>query len=242
MSSNILVKRVCKLCKVLFDAKTTVTLYCSDSCRKKAYKLKKKEEKITSSNLETQSELIKPIERIFNKPYLSIEEASQLFGISRRTIYRMIDKNEITFAKAGTRTILKHEDFLNLFEKPKPIKPIREKKLITEFYSIKEIEEKYLLKYRRLYEIIKKQNIPTTLHLGKLQVSKFHIDKYFKNHRTDNTDIKEWYSVEEIIEKYNLNRDQIYGRISEYKLPKQRIGKYIKVSKFHFDKIMKVEI
>ena len=220
MSSNILVKRVCKLCKVLFDAKTTVTLYCSDSCRKKAYKLKKKEEKITSSNLETQSELIKPIEQIFNKPYLSIEEASQLFGISRRTIYRMIDKNEITLAK----------------------KPIREKRLITEFYSIKEIEEKYLLKYRRLYEIIKKQNIPTTLHLGKLQVSKFHIDKYFKNHRTDNTDIKEWYSVEEIIEKYNLNRDQIYGRISEYKLPKQRIGKYIKVSKIHFDKIMKVEI
>ncbi len=242
MSSNILVKRVCKLCKVLFDAKTTVTLYCSDSCRKKAYKLKKKEEKITSSNQETKSELIKPIERIFNKPYLSIEEASQLFGISRRTIYRMIDKNEITFAKAGSRTILKHEDFLNLFEKPKPIKPIREKKLITEFYSIQELEEKYFLKYRRLYEIIKNNNIPTTLYFGKLQVSKQHIDKYFKNNRSDISEINEWYSIIEIQEKYKLSRDQIYGRISDYKLPKQRIGKYVKVSKIHFDKIMKIEI
>jgi excisionase family DNA binding protein len=241
MSSNINIKRVCKHCETLFNAKTTTTKYCSDLCRKKANKSKEREKKIMISNIETHNTINRQIESIFNKPYLSINEASQLFGISRRTIYRMIAKNEITFAKAGSRTILKHSDFVSLFEKPKPVKSVKEKELISEFYSVKEVEEKYPIKYRRLYEIIKKEKIPTTLHFGKLQISKSHIDKYFEKKYKDITNVVEWYSVEEIQSKYNLSRDQIYGRISDYKIPKQRVGRFVKVSKEHFDKIMKVE-
>jgi hypothetical protein len=46
MSSNIRVQKICKHCNKLFEAKTTVTKFCSNACSKKAYKAKKRNEKI----------------------------------------------------------------------------------------------------------------------------------------------------------------------------------------------------
>jgi len=57
MSSNIRVLRICKLCGEEFIAKTTVTKFCGDRCAKRAYKARKKDEKIGASIAESQKEL-----------------------------------------------------------------------------------------------------------------------------------------------------------------------------------------
>jgi len=115
MSSNIYINRICQHCKKEFTARTTVTKYCSDNCAKRAYKLRTKESKIQVSHEETQRIKEKPIEEIKTKEFLSIAEASKLLGISPRTLYRMIARNELKIGKAGNRTIIKRSEIDKLF-------------------------------------------------------------------------------------------------------------------------------
>jgi excisionase family DNA binding protein len=51
------------------------------------------------------------------KPFLSIAETCKLIGISRRTVYRMLERGELIAGKAGKRTILRRSDLDKLFEK-----------------------------------------------------------------------------------------------------------------------------
>jgi excisionase family DNA binding protein len=237
MTTLINVQRICEHCGNEFTAKTTVTKYCSHTCNSKAYKAKKKAEKIEASNSETRKVISKPFEELKTKAFLSISEASILLGISRRTIYRMLKRNELPFAKAGARTILRRSDFESLFELPKALKKRILEKPVKAFYTVKEIESLYSVSYGRLSSIIKEHKIPKTIHNGRLKVSKPHIDKYFSKEHDKVKDIEEWYSVKEIIYNYGLSQDQIYSRIHDHSIPKKREGQFLKVSKKHFDEL-----
>jgi len=50
MSSNIRINRICQQCGSEFEAKTTVTQFCSDRCAKHNYKARKRVEKVKASH------------------------------------------------------------------------------------------------------------------------------------------------------------------------------------------------
>ena len=103
MSSNIKVQRICQHCGKEFTARTTVTQYCSGTCSKRAYKARLKVSKIEASNKETQLIKIQPIEQLKAKAFLSIADTCKLIGISRRTVYRMIERGELITGKAAEK-------------------------------------------------------------------------------------------------------------------------------------------
>ena len=49
MSSNLYIPKTCKHCGNAFTARTTVTKYCGDTCAKKAYKARKRKEKVQAT-------------------------------------------------------------------------------------------------------------------------------------------------------------------------------------------------
>lgn len=49
MCSNLYIPKTCKHCGNAFTARTTVTKYCGDSCAKRAYKARKRKEKIQTT-------------------------------------------------------------------------------------------------------------------------------------------------------------------------------------------------
>lgn len=110
MSSNIRIQRICEFCNNEFTAKTTVTKYCSGICAKKAYKERKRKDKIKTSNKETKRIVTLPIELLKSKEFLNITEVSELIGISKRTVYRLIENQKLTKLKIGTRTIIRRSD------------------------------------------------------------------------------------------------------------------------------------
>lgn len=121
MSSNIEIQKICQHCGNEFTAKTTVTKYCSHNCARKAYKLRIKQEKISKSNQETNSQKLLSIsdlklEEIKQKDFLSIKEASKLLGVSDRTFYRLMKNGTISFKKLGNRTIISRIEINKLFE------------------------------------------------------------------------------------------------------------------------------
>ena len=117
MSTNIEVQRICEYCGKEFTAKTTKTRYCSHACNSRAYKASVKNLKIELSNVQTQRIKSVPIEELNAKPFLNINETSKLLGISRRTVYRMLERGELFTGKVGKRTIIKRSDIDNLFKK-----------------------------------------------------------------------------------------------------------------------------
>ena len=127
------IDRICKHCSIKFTAKTTVTKYCSHKCSQRAYKKRKREEKINSSKKETVTIINQPLEQLKVKDFLSVTDTSRLLGISRRTVYRMIERKELPFAKFGGRTIIRRFDIDNHFNKPQPVRVKRESKPVTEF-------------------------------------------------------------------------------------------------------------
>ena len=116
MSSNIEVQRICEYCGKLFTARTTQTRFCSHTCNSRAYKANLKSLKVELSNKETQRFISQPIEELKAKPFLSINETCKLLGISRRTIYRMLERGEIKAGKAGKRTLIQRSVIDNLFK------------------------------------------------------------------------------------------------------------------------------
>lgn len=112
MSSNIRIEKKCFFCGSTFIARTTVTKHCSNSCAKKAYKARKRQEKIDKVTQTVKEENFSPT--IKDKEFLSIKESSLLLGVSRWTIYRLIEKELLNSKKIGRRVIIKKVDIEKL--------------------------------------------------------------------------------------------------------------------------------
>jgi excisionase family DNA binding protein len=115
MSSNIYLQKICQECSQEFTARTTVTKYCGDLCAKRAYKKRKRSEKIAESNQETELQKIQPLLVLKEKTYISINETVVLLGLSRRTLYRLIEKGQLQADKVGGRTLIQRKNIERIF-------------------------------------------------------------------------------------------------------------------------------
>jgi len=174
MSSNIKLNRICQHCRKEFIARTTVTKYCSHNCSQRAYKARKRAEKVEQSNIETEQIKNQSIEQLKAKEFLNINEVCLLLGISRRTVYRMFEQGDLNKIKIGSRTLIKRAALNRLLSSNESGNPeIPEQQLkdlekwnqtgafdVNECYTLKEVQEKYGISEKALYEVIKRNDIP----------------------------------------------------------------------------------
>ena len=117
MSSNIFIQRICEHCSKEFTARTTVTKFCSDACAKRAYKARKRVEKVEKSITETLLIKNKPIEDIKAKEFLSVKDIALLLGCSTRTAYRLIDSGKVRAVNLSERlTRVKRSELNKIME------------------------------------------------------------------------------------------------------------------------------
>ena len=116
MSSNIRVPKICQHCGTEFIAKTTVTKFCGDNCAKRAYKKRKRDQKVQEIAPTAVQKQEYNQEQVREKDFLSIAETCKLLGASRMTLYRQIKNGKIQAAKIGSRTIIKREEIEKLFQ------------------------------------------------------------------------------------------------------------------------------
>ena len=162
MSTNIKITRICEFCKNEFTARTTRTRYCSLSCNSKGYKSIVRQSKIKQSNMQTEIAKNPELEIVRVKDFLSISQASILFGISRRTFYRIISRGELDVAKFGTRTVIRRCDIDSFFSLPldqSVLRPTQEFPGLENCYTITQIQQKYGISSGALYMLIQRQGI-----------------------------------------------------------------------------------
>ena len=102
--------RKCPICGSEFLAKTIESLYCSPKCSKTAWK-RKHDEKL---RLEKMDEAVKDIPE--SKEMITVPRTYLLFGINKETIYRQIQKGNITGVNAGKRmTLVSKSDLMKKY-------------------------------------------------------------------------------------------------------------------------------
>ena len=181
-ASKYKIQRKCKVCGTLFYAKTVSSWYCSRNCTCAAYRIKKRDEKNEQKRKEKASKI--PDDR----PYISVAEAVALFGISRNSLYRLINNGTIPAINMGqrlTRISRAHLEasFPLIEEQPKelPVTPASFKFDESDCYTLGQITDIYGVSESTVYKAIRKQSIPSCQRGNYVYVPKVEIDKLFKS-------------------------------------------------------------
>lgn len=171
----------CPICGSEFMAKTIESLYCSPKCSKVAWK-RKHDEKLKQAKMD---EAVKNIPN--SKEMITVHEAYLLFGISKETIYRQIQKGNITGINAGRRmTLVSKSDLMKKYPlRPKvtdvPQKPAKIYRMEpADCYTIGEICQKYKLDESTVHAHIRKYSIPIRQIGNYVYAPKREIDELYK--------------------------------------------------------------
>jgi excisionase family DNA binding protein len=249
------IQKICDWCRKTFVAQKMTTRYCSHACNSRAYKANKREEARKQVNEETAGKQYNMVainystmqeierisdayEKIKNKEFLTVSETAFLLSVGRVTVYRYLHDGLLKAFQTNGKTLIRRADIDAMFDNSVQYKaqPNKERKPITELYTIAEIKEKYNVKESWIFKIVRDNNIPKTLLRGNSYFSKKHIDRYFEKKGYGNTqNIEEWYSVEDIQNKYNLSTSAIYSFVSENNIPRRKEGQKVFYSKKDFD-------
>lgn len=117
MSSNIRVQRICQHCGKSFEARTTVTKHCGQSCASRAYKVRLRNKKVERSQTETKAIENRPLEEIKSKEFLTVRDVAKLLSSSRQTVYSLIDAGTLkAFKLTDRKTLIRRADIDKLFQ------------------------------------------------------------------------------------------------------------------------------
>ncbi len=119
MSSNFTVKRLCEQCGQVFEAKTTVTRFCSKLCNKRNYKQKNRNSKMAPMDQAVKKVLDKGKPDLKGVEFLSVKAAAALLGASDKIIYSPIHSGKLNAINLSKRkTIVARKDVDQLFDLP----------------------------------------------------------------------------------------------------------------------------
>ena len=183
--SKLKIPKICEQCGKPFEAKTVVTRFCSSTCANRSGREKKRQTKEAEHKQTLLEQSAKQIAEMQTRPYISITEATILFGISKDTIRRLIKAGKVPAINLGqrlTRVSRSHiEAMYTTVELPEEFKKqtIRLQYETNECYTINEISEKYGVSLSTVDKIIRRNSIPKR-QVGKfVYVPKEQIDKIF---------------------------------------------------------------
>lgn len=241
MATSILrIKKVCAWCGKEFEAQKLSTQYCSKRCAEHAYKDRKRHEKKERAESASRRQMQeKSIEDVKTKEYLSVSEAAKLLGCTRDGVYKLIYRGVLKAHRISSHwTVIYRKDIDGMIQS-RPIDPTsissKQREPITEFYTTKEVLEKFSISNSWLFKVAKQQNIPKVTQHGKTYWSKKHCDTIFGKKNNEVEEITEWYSVAEIQEIFGMTLPAIYCLVSKVGIPKKKEGKEVRYSKRHFD-------
>lgn len=153
----------CLICGDGFLPKSVTSVYCSAKCSKKAYKQKMLQLK-KEAELKALADKI-PKDRVF----ISVAEAEILFGVAKRTLYRLVSEGKIPSVNLGTRLVrIDRKVMEEMFGHARSVSQTEsagKKKLYSlekeDCYSIGEISDRFQISEGSVYSHIRKYSIPT---------------------------------------------------------------------------------
>lgn len=247
-TSTIRIKKVCEWCGKEFEAQKCSTRYCCKRCAEHAYKDRKRQERKT----ETETKVIETIirqkeEAVSSRDYLSVQETADLMGVKRNAIYQLIYRGKLKAYRLTSRvTRISRKDIDDLLGTSLYVRKSKAQssttdengEAISEFYTTKEIIEKFGVSNSWVFAQGKAHNIPKVYHRGKTLWSKPHCDRLFTA-KPETPKEEDWISYSEVRAEYNLTHDQLHNYVKYHGLRRKKVGKYTYILKSEIDAILR---
>ena len=157
-------------------------------------------------------------------------------GVTRQYIYKLVKESKLRASRiSGKKSLIRRTD-IELMLKTKPYERIvpNDDFDISEYYTAEQIAEKYKVNTKWVWTYTREHNIPKVRIRQFNYYSKKHIDAAFAKYRTDDT-LTEWYTPEEIEQKYGMTRVAIRSQVYRNNIPSKKEHGQIFYSKLHFD-------
>ena len=151
------IRRKCEECGAVFIAKTLESHYCSKACTQKAYNKRKAENK----KREQMDAILSTVPN--GRDYISVAEAEAMFGISGKTIRRMIKSGKVSAINLGERLTRVS------------------KSALLSMVPLREISKKFGINDSTVYAHIRKYSIPTRQIGNYVYAPKSEIDNLYKD-------------------------------------------------------------
>ena len=227
------VRKICQWCGQPFIAQKTTTCYCSHRCSSLGYKERIRERK---RELKKMQEILTPKSSVEGQDFFSFAQAAKLMGVTRQYIYKLVKENKLRASRISPKKSIIRRTDIELMLKTKPYERIITKDDfdITEYYTAEQIAEKYKVKPKWVWTYTRENNIPKVKIRQFNYYSKKHIDAAFAKYKTDEA-LTEWYTPEEIQEKYGMTRVAIRSQVYRNNIPSKKEHGQIFYSKIHFD-------
>ena len=181
-------------------------------------------------------EILTPKSAAEGQDFLSFAQVATLMGVTRQYIYKLVKENKLRASRiSGKKSFIRRAD-IELMLKSKPYERIMPKEdlEITEYYTAEQIAEKYKVAPKWVWTYTREHNIPKVKIRQFNYYIKKHIDAAFAKYNVDN-DLTEWYTPEEIQEKYGMTRIAIRSQVYRHNIPSKKEHGLILYSKLHFD-------
>jgi len=214
------------------------TIYCSPSCNNKDYKQKIREKQI--ADYQAQHPIPKPAtpkSPLNDKQFLTPREAAKVLGVGKSTVYRELASGLIKAIQLKGKTLIRRKDIENLFEnapeyKSHALEPQTKQK--REYYTMRQIEEKFKCSKKAIRTRIEKFNIPKIYQGRNTYFDKALVDLHFAELIAD-FDKRDYYTIDQLEEKFQMSHQAVLSFVQRNKIPRITQGRSVYYSKVHVD-------
>lgn len=232
------IQKRCKYCGGTFIAHKMNTIYCSPSCNNRDYKQKKREKQI--SEYLAQNQITEPVARntsLNEKNFLTPREAAKILGVGKSTVYRELSSGLIKAVQLKGKTLIRRKDIERIFDNPpeyksRSVDPNLKKK--REYYTMRQIEEKYRCSKKAVRTRIEKYNIPKIYQGRNTYFDKALVDLHFAELIAE-IDLRDYYTIEQLEGKFQMSHQAVLSFVQRNKIPRITQGRNVFYSKVHVD-------
>ena len=211
-------QKTCEQCGKQFSAQKSSTRFCSKYCADAAYKVKLRN--MNNSLLLKSLDSEKKRGHCDMRDIMSPRLLAEYIGGRLPTIYRYLAEGHFPSLRIRGRTIIRKLDVDKLFDQAPPYrkrealhiaegeKPKTASKTVTieiQYISAKEVAERYNLSPSGAYKVLQESGITVVSHRNKQFYPLSEVEALFrKRESSSHPEIKEWYTVADIQEKYGF--------------------------------------
>ena len=251
VSRRIKVAKICPCCGREFAAEKSTTMFCSGNCARKYRRRQEaaeRREKVTAEQIKLNIDVKESFTP--DSQFLRASDAAKYLGVSTRTVLRYIDQGIIKAKRLPRvtlieRTVLREvlESDVSLHVKTKAkieVPPKDESNPIFngEHITIPEASKLYDVPLNVMQNYLRRSDLKFTMYRNTRFYDKKEVDRYVKKRLRDRRpDIKEWYSVNDILTKFNITSITLNNQLYKASVPKRKDGGYTYYSKSHIDEM-----
>ena len=232
------IQKRCKYCGCSFIAHKMTTIYCSPSCNNKDYKQKIREKQIADYQAQNPDTIpAVPKSPLNDKQFLSPREAAKVLGVGKSTVYRELAAGLIKAVQLKGKTLIRRKDIENIFDnapeyQSHSLEPQTKKK--REYYTMRQIEEKFKCSKKAIRTRIEKFHIPKIYQGRNTYFDKALVDIHFAELIAE-FDRRDYYTIEQLEEKFQMSHQAVLSFVQRNKIPRITQGRSVFYSKVHVD-------